>query len=148
MPVSNERLLAAACCMMGLDGEICRPNSSFLHRLAEHAGIQTQQNSGEPLGENTQPPSELDEMLRRVAEDHDFYQQQMDVLIADPERAIGAALRVAAAEGSLADIDRISVRHLADRLGMNPARTEEVLRLVRVELGLESPPEPSEASSN
>jgi hypothetical protein len=134
--------------MMGLDGEICRPNSSFLHRLAEHAGIQTNPNAPETLGESDQPASELDQMLRKVAQDHDFYQEQMDVLIADPERAIGAALRVAAAEGSLDDIDRISVRHLADRLGVNPARTEEVLRLVRVELGLESPPEPSETTSN
>ncbi len=120
--VDDATFMRAVCCVSGLDGEICRPGSSLLQGLADRAGLN----------------GTLEAELARVAEDHEFYQQQLSTLAADPERAISAVLRVAGAGGTLDDADRVSARHLADRLGLDPTRTEVVLQHVRVELGLEA----------
>ncbi len=119
--MADQTLMEAMCCVMGLDGEICPRDSVLLLRLARHANL-----------EDT-----LDEALERTSNDHEVYRQHLETLADDPETAIASALRVAAEEGELADEHRIAVRHLADRLGLDSTRTEDVLRGVRRELGLE-----------
>ncbi|MEX0885711.1 MAG: hypothetical protein WD009_04650 [Phycisphaeraceae bacterium] len=112
MPTSRVDLLRAACCLAGLDREICDQERPLLEALAFDAGVGA---------------ASLQAMINRAREDQDFYQEQYLAAREDPEPAVGKMLAVAAADGEITLEQRVILQHFAQKLGMEDRRFAELI---------------------
>lgn len=113
MPRSQVELLRAACCVAGLDREICDKERPLLEALAQEAGVGR---------------ASLNAMIERAEADQDFYREMFQILHADPERAMKAMFAVAVADGEITLEQRVILQHFADKLGVPRERSDALLR--------------------
>ncbi len=106
-------LLRAACCIAGLDGDVCDEENSLLARLAEKIGV---------------GPVSLAAMIERAETDPAFYEEQFQLVQKDPDEAMKILFAVAVADGVLLQTERVILHHFADKLGMPEERFEQLLR--------------------
>jgi tellurite resistance protein len=105
--VSHEAILHAACCIAAADGEITSAEEAVLSKLA--GGV----DCGVLLKEALMSPAFLHDALACVVD--------------DPEAAMKTLLAVAAADGTLADGERLLIDHFAASFSVD----DEVLRRLR-----------------
>ena len=112
----DVEILRAACCVAGLDQQISSAERRLLERLAEHAGV---------------GKTSLDAMIDRAVDDSDFYQEQFTTIRTDPDATIKALFCVAVADRELTTDERVILHEFAVRLGMSPARFNQLLAAAR-----------------
>ena len=112
MPTTRVEVLRAACCIAGLDREICDKERPLLEALAFDAGV---------------GKASLQAMLSRAREDPDFYQEQFFIAREDPEPGVRKMIEVAAATGEITLEQRVILQHFAQKLGMEDKRFNELI---------------------
>lgn len=112
MPMRHVEVLRAACCVAGIDGEVCTAEHPLLKRLADHAGV---------------GGASLQAMINRASEDPSFFQKQFDIFKTDPEETMKALFQVAIADGVLAQSERVVLQHFAEKLGLPQDRYDQLL---------------------
>lgn len=112
MGMKEVEVLRAACCLAGIDGEICQREHPLLARLARAAGV---------------GQASMDAMVERALGDASFFQEQFNILKADAEETMKTLFRIAIADGVLARSERVVLQHFAGKLDMSEARYEELL---------------------
>ncbi|MFA9477423.1 hypothetical protein ACERK3_03845 [Phycisphaerales bacterium AB-hyl4] len=112
MPRSQVELLRAACCIAGLDREICEKERPLLEALAHEAGVGR---------------ASLEAMLSRAKNDPNFYREMFLVLQKDAEAALKLMFDVAAANQEITLEQRVILQHFADQLGVPRERCDELL---------------------
>ena len=108
----DVEILRAACCIAGLDGEICDRERPLLDRLAEKAGVGS---------------ASFQAMIDRAESDQSFYEEQFHVVKMDAEETMKILFAVAVADGVLLRAERIILQHFADKLGLPEHRFDELL---------------------
>lgn len=119
MSMTEVQLVRAACCVAGLDQEICDKERPLLDKIARGAGVGR---------------VSLEAMINRARTDQDFYREQFDILKPEPDRAIRTLLKVAMADGVITQEERIILHHFAERLGVDEAKFERLLDKAEREL--------------
>ena len=112
MATREVELLRAACCIAGLDEEICANEMPLLERLAHHAGV---------------GQASLGAMIDRARSDPNFYEEQFTVVRGDADSSIKVLLQVATANNTLTINERVVLSHFAEKLGMETERFEKYL---------------------
>ena len=112
MVMDDVEILRAACCIAGLDEHVCEKERPALQRLAERAGV----------GE-----ASLNAMIDRARTDHNFYEQQFDIVKTDPDSTMKKLLQVAAADNDISQAERIVLAHFAQQLGMTAQSFDQLL---------------------
>jgi tellurite resistance protein len=109
----DVELLRAACCVAALDGETTPGERAIIDKLAERAGVGA---------------ASLKAMLDMARSKPDFYTQQFRVVREQPEACVTMMLRVAAADGTISQEERVIIAFWAERLGLSRDRFDELLR--------------------
>lgn len=112
MPMTHVEILRAACCIAGLDQEICEKERPLLDRLATAAGV----------GQVS-----FKAMMDRAKRDPAFFQEMFKIVKADPDAAFKVMLSVAIADGKLTTDERVVLHHFAQKLGLPEARSDQLL---------------------
>jgi tellurite resistance protein len=112
MGMPEVEVLRAACCVAGIDGEVCQREHPLLARIAEAAGVGS---------------ASLDAMIDRASSDASFFEDQFDIFKTDPEETMKTLFRIAIADGVLARSERIVLQHFSKKLGMAEDRYESLL---------------------
>jgi len=112
MPMRKVEILRAACCIAGVDGEVCDQEHPLLVRLAREAGVGA---------------ASLSAMIERAREDRSFFEKQFDVFKTDPDETMKILFRVAVADGVLTQAERVVLGHFAQKLGQPEERFEALL---------------------
>lgn len=110
--LDQVEVLRAACCIASIDGEITADEEAVLRQLAEKVGV----------GQMS-----LKAMMDRAKRDPNFFQQQFEILHADPDVAMKALFRVAICDGDMNPNERIMMQFFAGRLGVDDARFNQLL---------------------
>lgn len=113
MGMLDVELLRAACCVAALDGETTPGERAIIDKLAERAGVGA---------------ASLKAMLDMARSKPDFYTQQFRVVREQPEACVTMMLRVAAADGTISQEERVIIAFWAERLGLSRDRFDELLR--------------------
>lgn len=113
MGMLDVELLRAACCVAALDGETTPGERAIIDKLAERAGVGA---------------ASLKAMLDMARSKPDFYTQQFRVVREQPEACVEMMLRVAAADGTISQEERVIIAFWAERLGLSRDRFAELLR--------------------
>ena len=69
-----------------------------------------------------------DAMVERAKEDCQFFEEQFEVLKADPAEAMVTLCGVAIADGDLSTDERVLLQHFATRLGLPPEKCDKLLQ--------------------
>ena len=109
----ETEICKAACCVAGIDGEICEREHPLLRKMAAAAGADD---------------AWLAEHLDRALNDRHYYQRQFHLLEADPDRAIKTLLRIARADGHVSIPESIILQHFAKKIGMDLDRFNQLLQ--------------------
>lgn len=120
--MKNVTILRAACCVAGLDAEICEKERPMLEKLAEYAGV---------------GKASLQAMIDRARTDPNYYQDQFRLFATDPEATITTLFVVACADGKLASAERIILHHFAEKLGLPEAKFEAILKAAEKKIASE-----------
>lgn len=110
--MKDLELLRAACCIAGLDGEVGEEERAAIETLQERAGVGA---------------ASLAAMLDIARTDSEFYEEQFDMLLSDPEHAIKTLWKVAAVDGRVSTDERVILRYFGRKLGLEDARVEEII---------------------
>lgn len=110
--MKDLELLRAACCIAGLDGEVGEEERAAIEILQERAGVGA---------------ASLAAMLDIARTDSEFYEEQFDMLLSDPEHAIKTLWKVAAVDGRVSTDERVILRYFGRKLGLDDARVEEII---------------------
>ncbi|MDX1683481.1 MAG: hypothetical protein R3336_10190 [Phycisphaeraceae bacterium] len=105
-------VLRAACCVAGLDKQVCEKERPLLEKIAERAGVGS---------------ASLTAMIERAERDQGFFEKQFEYLSADPDATIRLLLDIATSDGDLEDNQRVVIGFFADRLGMDPDRRDQLI---------------------
>ena len=70
--LSDMEILKAACCVAGLDGQVCEKELPILKQLAERVGV---------------GKASLEAMMDRAVSDRGFYEEQLSFLSSSPDEA-------------------------------------------------------------
>jgi len=124
MVMSQVEVLRAACCIAGVDGNVCEKEVELLKQLAAHVGVGR---------------ASLDAMIRRAQEDRSFFQEQFKFLHSDPEAAMSVLFQVALSDGKIPDDQRVVLHFLADKLGMDDKRFNQYLEAAENKLDAPRP---------
>ena len=112
MSTKEVEILRAACCIAGLDGEICESEERLLRELQEQAGV----------GE-----ASFGAMLERARTDDDYHKDVLNVLRADTERVMKIMIEVARADGDISINERAIIRHLGEKIGADLESLDDLL---------------------
>jgi tellurite resistance protein len=112
MPMSKVEVLRAACCIAGIDQDICDREQVLLNKLAEAAGVGR---------------ASLNAMMDRARTDPNFFQEQFRIMKAEPDEAFKLVLSVAIANGRLTTDERVILHHFAEKLNIAEDRFEKLL---------------------
>ena len=111
MVMDQVQVLRAACCIAGLDQEVCERERTVLDKIAYQIGV----------GE-----ASLNAMIDRAKSDPNFYEEQFHIASLNPDPAIKTIAALAAADHEITDNERIILQHFAQKLGMDDARFEKI----------------------
>ncbi len=114
MVMADVAILRAACCVAGLDDEICGREHPLLLKLAEKAGVGS---------------ASLNAMIDMAKNDENYYKDQFRVYSSEPEKTIRMLLVVAASDGTIEQSERVIIGHFAEKLGMSSERYKELLKV-------------------
>ena len=106
-------ILKAACCVAGIDGEICEREHPLLKRMAHTAGVDSDW---------------LNATLAQALNDPLFFERQFHLLRTDPEETMRVLFEVALADEHFSLPERIILQNFADKIGMERERYEELLK--------------------
>lgn len=112
MPMQDVEVLRAACCVAGIDRNVCEREHPLLKRLAAAAGVGM---------------TSLNAMIERAKTDSGFFEKQFDIFKSDSEATMKTLFRVAVADGVLTQSERVVLQHFAAKLGMTTERYAELL---------------------
>lgn len=113
MSVMKEvEVLRAACCIAGLDQDIDPRERILLQKLADHVGVGS---------------ASLEAIINRSRQDPDFYQEQFEIIRADPDKTMKTLFFVAIADKVLTKDERIVLYRLSQKLGMDNERYNQLL---------------------
>ncbi len=112
MPMRRVEVLRAACCVAGIDGNVCDAEHPLLVRLANEAGV---------------GGASLQAMINRASSDPTFFEKQFDIFKTDPEETLKALFQVAIADGRITQAERVLLHHFAEKLGMPEGQFERLL---------------------
>ena len=100
-PVEKVEVLRACCCVAGADGTTTDAERKVLERLADDVGV---------------GQASLEAMIWRAENESDFYEEQFQVLKAEPRKVMLLLMQTAAADRSLAEEETVMMRKLSQRL--------------------------------
>ena len=109
--MKQVEILCAACCVAGLDGEICERERPLLEQMAHEAGV---------------GPVSLEAMIERATDEPNYYQEQLCIARSDPDTILTTLFRIAMADHELALEERVILQHFADKLGMSRQRFDQI----------------------
>lgn len=112
MSITEAQLVRAACCIAGLDENVCEKERPLLEKLARGAGV---------------GQASLEAMIDRARNDQDFYREQFSVLKPEPDRAIRVLVQVAMADGQITQEERVILHHFAERLEVDDEKFNRLL---------------------
>ncbi len=112
MSYKQVEVLRAACCVAGLDQQICDNEKRVLETLRQQIGV---------------GQASFDAMLDRARDDEAYYQEQFKLAMIDAEYAIKTLLTLAIADHQITRTERIILQHFAQKLGMSQDRFEQLL---------------------
>ncbi len=121
--MKDLELLRAACCVAGLDGEVGEDERAAIEILQERAGVGA---------------ASLAAMLDIARTDSEFYEEQFELLLSDPEHAIKTLWKVAAIDGRVSTDEAVILRYFGHKLGLDDARVEEIIDETKRSLGARS----------
>ena len=113
MNTNAIEILRAACCVAGIDGEICEREHPLLKRMAHAAGVDADW---------------LNANLERALNDPLYFEHQFHLLQTDPEETMRVLFKVATVDGRFSLPERVILQHFAGKLGMERERYEQLLR--------------------
>lgn len=119
MSIDDVQILRAACCIAGLDRKVCDKEHPFLQRLAQKAGVGAMS---------------LDAMIHMAENNSEFYEEQLEYAVKDPEMTIRMLFAVAAADGRFTSEERIILHHFAMKVGMSDEEYEALIARERAKL--------------
>ncbi len=108
----DHELLCAACCVAGVDGEVHKNERRLLQILATKVGVSSEA---------------LDVMIEQARTDPTYYKHQLEVLKTDPVKAMNILTTTAIADHVLLTEERIILRHLGEKMGLQNAYIDRVL---------------------
>ena len=106
-------VLRAACCVAAADGEVTVAEANVIERIAKKAGV---------------GGASREAMLEMALTSPKFLESQFRFLMRDSERAMKVLLIVAAADGVIAESERLLVTEFANRLEIDEERFRVLLR--------------------
>jgi len=112
MATREVEILRAACCIAGLDGQVCESEERLLRELKERAGV----------GE-----ASYQAMLERARTDDGYHEDVLGTLRAEPDAVVRLLVEVAKADGEISLNERAIIRHLAERIGIGADMIESLL---------------------
>jgi tellurite resistance protein len=115
----DVQVLRAACCIAGIDGEVCDKEQPLLQRLAEEAGVGAMS---------------LTAMIEMSLKDPKFYEQQLKYSQKDPEKTIRTLFLVAAADGKFTSEERVMLHHFAMKVGMSDEQYDALVEEEKAKL--------------
>lgn len=104
-PTQQVEILRASCCIAGADGETTPDEMEHLKRLAEGVGV---------------GQASLNAMIERAEKDPEFYQQQFNVLKAEPMQCLDVLIQVTMANGAVKESEFEVLKGLANQLEISP----------------------------
>ena len=113
MGMGKVEVLRAACCMAAADNDITDKELAFVMKLAEDAGV---------------GQASLKAMIDRATTEPDFYKEQFNYLISDPEESMKLMFRIAISDHDLDDNEIKMLTHFAKVLGMKPERFRQYMK--------------------
>ena len=106
-------VLRAACCVAAADGEVTDAEAKVIERIAKKAGV---------------GKASREAMLEMALTSPKFLESQFRFLMRDSERAMKVLLIVAAADGVIAESERLLATEFANRLEIDEERFRELIR--------------------
>ena len=106
-------VLRAACCVAAADGKVTEAESKMIQRIAKKAGV---------------GDASREAMLEMALTSPKFLESQFRFLMRDSERAMKVLLIVAAADGVIAESERLLVTEFANRLEIDEERFRVLIR--------------------
>ena len=106
-------VLRAACCVAAADGEVTDAEANVIERIAKKAGV---------------GGASREAMLEMALTSPKFLESQFRFLMRDSERAMKVLLLVAAADGVIAESERLLATEFANRLEIDEERFRLLLR--------------------
>lgn len=110
--MDKVEVLRAACCIAGLDKQVCEREGKILQKLAAEVGV---------------GKASLAAMIERAEKDPNFYQEQFRIARGDPDRAIKTLLVLAASDHAITLEERVILQHFAQKLGIDEARFDKLM---------------------
>lgn len=120
MPMYDLQILRAACCIAGLDGEVCERERNFLERLRDKAGVGARS---------------FEAMLDMAKSDPRFYEDQMDIIRRDHEEAIRTLFAVATIDGDFSEKEQKILRFFAGKVGLSDEMYDRIVAEETAKLG-------------
>ena len=106
-------VLRAACCVAAADGEVTDAEANVIERIAKKAGV---------------GGASREAMLEMALTSPKFLESQFRFLMRDSERAMKVLLLVAAADGVIAESERLLATEFANRLEIDEERFRLLIR--------------------
>lgn len=108
----ETEICKAACCIAGIDGEICHREHPLLQRMATGAGADQQW---------------LTDNLDRALNDRLYYKRQFHLLQENAEETMTTLIRIARIDGHVSAPEAIILQHFAKKIGMDAERYQQLL---------------------
>lgn len=113
MSINEVEILRAACCIAALDRAVCEKEHAVLDALRKRIGVGR---------------VSFEAMLDRARHDRDYYQEQFQIAMVDPDLAMRTLFQVAVANHRITLEERVILQHFAEeKLGMARDRFERLL---------------------
>lgn len=113
MSFNQVEILRAACCLAALDQQVCEKEHAVLDELRQRIGVGR---------------VSFQAMLDRARNDPNFYQEQFQLAMVDPDLAMKTLFQLAAANHRITLEERVILQHFAEnKLGMTRERFEQLL---------------------
>ena len=106
-------VLRAACCVAAADGEVTDAEANVIERIAKKAGV---------------GGASREAMLEMALTSPKFLESQFRFLMRDSERAMKVLLLVAAADGVIAESEKLLATEFANRLEIDEERFRLLIR--------------------
>ncbi len=125
-PMTDLELLTAACCVAGLDGQVCEKELPILKQLAERAGV---------------GKASLEAMMDRAVSDQSFYEQQLEIVTRTPDRTLKMLFLIAVSDEELGVPERVILHYFADKLEISQDRFNQILAAAEKEVSRATKPQ-------
>jgi len=110
--MTKVEVLRAACCLAAIDGEIDQKEQALIEQLADKAGV---------------GKASLEAIVNRAKSDDCFFQEQLEVLMGQPQQTMMVMFNVAMADGAITSEARIVLHHFAQKLKIDDSAFDSLL---------------------